>query len=218
MGLPTNAPEIAIVTMVFRNKFRRVATCEMIYTPPAPGPVVAFADIQTAINDFHDGFGGEVDDLMDVESELSQCRARYVTNEGAELICHSAGAAIAGAKGGTLEDPGNELEGLPPQTALCVHKVTGYGGRQNRGRLFLPFISEAVQNDGVIDTLNRIAVQQTMTRLKTGFSVLGTQWLPSLWNLKDNIVKEIIRFEAAEQLSTRVDRRYKGIGTVISEA
>lgn len=54
---------------------------------------------------------------------------------------------------------------LPPAPAYVVSKNTGFAGRSQRGRLYLPGVQDNVGEDGVLDTTDQSNKQTAMTNL-----------------------------------------------------
>lgn len=93
----------------------------------AGGPADAGPDIYTAWTD------ASVDDLYVGDTWLASVLVKFGPNDTgafAEYVVNAHGSA------------GNP--GVPANTALLVKKVTSFGGRKGRGRMFLPGIQSSV--------------------------------------------------------------------------
>lgn len=75
-------------------------------------------------------------------------------------------AAIAPVVGTSAGGP------VPPNTSVLVKKVTGSGGRRNRGRMFVPSPDELqVGSDGALAAAYRTAWQTNIDQLKVGGTI-----------------------------------------------
>lgn len=192
----------------WRNAYYQVYRTTMHYNVSGSA-VPTYPQLLAWANDQFGAVMGEVDDIQDHDVLGTQVRARYENNEGFDMSVFSDSDAIAGAMGTIVDDAGEEIESLPPQGALCLRKFTDKGGRQNRGHLFIPFISEQVQHDGILDTLNLPAVRQICTALMTPTMLAGAACTPALWNRKENKLVDIVRIGAVQFISHRDDRKFK---------
>lgn len=84
------------------------------------------------------------------------------------------GHVIFGNDGGDIRIDGNTTpvpglragEALPPNCAMLVRKLTASGGRRNRGRMYVPAVTEAdVGSLGVINTAWQATVNAAMNAL-----------------------------------------------------
>lgn len=195
------------VTMIWRARNGQTHTCKMFYSAPsAHTPTVA--SLQTSCDNWHAAFGGEVDDIMDHEDAYAVTKFKWREGGGGlvEVEVHKADT-ISGDLGDIAEDATAELDALPPYAALQIVKNTGYKGRANRGRLFIPCISEMVQHDGLIDVLNVTACKQIADHLLTPVPIDEVAYDPAHWNRKTNESVMVVRMYPMNQLVTRRDRR-----------
>lgn len=100
----------------------------------AKGAAAALTDIIVAIDD-----AGMVQRLS---SSVSSTRARLKLGPNSTGAAAEANAIISGAAGATM---------APPNVCLLVEKNTNLGGRQGKGRMFLPGVPEGdVGNGGAL--------------------------------------------------------------------
>jgi hypothetical protein len=208
-SIPQSSPSHLIsCKFVWQDKYIRTYTCEMFYQRPSLMSIT-FLQLQTWADAMHTAFGGEIDDIMDHEAMLARVEVRYVDINNVDITANSTNAGIPGVMGDIIEDAGQELESLPPYATLNVRKITGYAGRQNRGRLFIPCISEQVQHDGILDTLNIAGAQEAISNLVNPPMLEGEALKPIHWNREEGIAVEILSLQIVNVLGTRRDRRYK---------
>lgn len=106
--------------------------------------------------------------LPDVAAAIDNIVASGATCDG--------GFALVGSDGGsirydvTLGTPvvGDRAGGVaPPQVAMLITKNTGLGGRRNRGRMFIPFPSEAdIEANGRVESSALTVLQGVATALE----------------------------------------------------
>lgn len=206
--IPPVPGHVITLNLYFRNSLYRVFKSVMYYKSDA-GTVPTFLELQTWAEAMFTGFGGEIDDIMDHDCTFAATKARYENNEVADITAFSTGDAIDGALGTIADDPGDELESLPPESALLLRKFTDLKGRQNQGRMFIPFISEQAQHDGIVDLLQYTAVRQAINRLMSPEMLGAGNLAPCHWNKKENKLPVITRLGGGQFLSRRKDRRIK---------
>jgi hypothetical protein len=183
-SIPQSSPSHLIsCKFVWQDKYIRTYTCEMFYQRPSLMSIT-FLQLQTWADAMHTAFN-------------------------VDITANSTNAGIPGVMGDIIEDAGQELESLPPYATLNVRKITGYAGRQNRGRLFIPCISEQVQHDGILDTLNIAGAQEAISNLVNPPMLEGEALKPIHWNREEGIAVEILSLQIVNVLGTRRDRRYK---------
>lgn len=91
-------------------------------------------------------------DIMSAEAILEETRVRIATPEGEVVFTDT-----AGANGGTSG------QSLPPSAAWPLTKFSAFGGRANRGRMFLPGISiAAVNSAGAIEPSSSNGMSEAM--------------------------------------------------------
>lgn len=208
-------PQLLEAKVVLQDKYMKTASFTMFYAPSVDASP-STADVLAWANAYHVAVGGELDDIIDHETNIMFTHARWYKYPAIELEAFSDEASIAGSMGTVLDDGGDEIESLPPTDALIIRKVTGYTGRQNRGRLFIPFISEQVQHDGYVDALNQGGVKDFVATLFTPPNLATFQMVPMHWNRKEMSLVEITSMLGMKSLGTRRDRRRKELNIPIS--
>jgi hypothetical protein len=69
---------------------------------------------------------------------------------------------------------GGQAGDFSPASAMLMKFVTGLRGRDNRGRIFLPFIGEPSMINGFVDETDRVAMQSAWRDFRTNLSVDAT--------------------------------------------
>lgn len=206
--IPATPGHLITVTLPFTSKYLRTFTVQMYYKFES-SHVPDYAELLSFANEYHIAFSGEIDDLMDHETFIVPPTVRYENLENIDITAISNENPTEGAKGGILVDANDEIESLPPQAALCIRKFTGLKGRANGGRLFIPFISEQVQHDGILDVINYVAAQEAVATMYNPPTLGGITLVPCHWNRKDSKLVAITQMGALKVLSQRYDRRLK---------
>lgn len=207
--VPTTPGNICVATLYWSDRYYRISSCQHYYANNS-GTIPEQADLDVAADTLFTTFGGEVDDIMDHEAKFAQVILRYLNLEGMDMTAYSVSPAIAGSMGTILvDDPSDEIDGMPPETALVIRKLTGKAGRKNRGRLFIPCISEQIVHEGIVDSLNYIGVRQAIAALFEPIAVGAATYAPSHWNRVDNILVPITLMGANQFVRTRKDRAWK---------
>jgi hypothetical protein len=100
---------------------------------------------------FHAEAGGTGEGLAGALSSEAIANMFHTMSDDA-VADHVVITALDGVSGPvpyTLTDwVGTESAEFVPAASCCLTLYTGAGGRSNRGRIYLPFLSESVQNDG----------------------------------------------------------------------
>lgn len=193
-----------------RNVDNRVFGFDMYYVQQGAG-TPTLENVTDWANTVFQDVGGQLRDLLDQETYVANVVATWYQVGGAHAVLqgYSVDAALAGLRGTLVEDADLEEESLPPSASLVLRKITGYGGRQNQGRIFVPFISEAVQHDGKLDTNNISTARDVCAELMAPPTLAGQTLKPAHWNRKDNTMVEILQLRPMQFLGTRRDRRIK---------
>lgn len=213
MSYPTNATSMISAKFQFQHRYLGVASFEMLYEPNA---AVTQLGLQNIVDAVSGGFSNVWKEIADHETSMIGVTGRYLAWEGTpvERIAYDF-TTVAGDRGDIVEDATSELDALPPYVALLVRKYTDKPGRPNRGRIFIPYLSEQIQHDGIIDEGNEADVKACADFLHTPLSfqnIDGGEFFsanPRLWNLKDNLFVPITRMMATNRLVTRRDRALK---------
>lgn len=214
MAFPTNATSMISAKFKWQHRYLGEASCEMLYEPNV---LVTQIGLQAFTEFVHAGMGNAWKEIGDHETALIGTQTRYLAWEGSPVVERVAFdfERYAGDRGDIVEDAATELDALPPFVSLLIRKYTDHAGRANRGRLFLPFLSEQIQHDGLLDSLNEGDAKAVADFLHTVVDVtddlgdvVGTA-SPRLWNLKDNLFVPITRMMACVRLVTRMDRAMK---------
>jgi len=226
---PSNAVRMLLLQGIWEDKYLNQASVQMIYEP-------ASALDQTAVDTAATERGAMIADkwkvVADVDVKLQATTARYLdwtSSDVTELVSYSA-TAQAGTLGGLTDvsDPAGEIESLPPVMAFLVRKNTNKAGRPYRGRLFVPYISEEVVHDGIVDSGDEAAFRALAEEFGKSFNVNledetfvacnARHWArkekdTSTENPDDfteiNKLIVVTSTSGARNLVTRRDRRYK---------
>jgi hypothetical protein len=92
-------------------------------------------------NSMHDGISPLVNDACPSTAALIRTEVQYGPNPSGPTFTH-----IETITGGYTGNIG------APQVAVLVKKITAFGGRTQRGRFYIPFISEAAIDEGGVLT------------------------------------------------------------------
>lgn len=210
MPYPSNATSMTSVKFQFRHRYLGVASCEMLYECATS---IEGENAQALSVQIHTQFGNVWKEIADHECALMGTIVRHLAWEGEPDIQYMGYTfeEITGDRGDVLEDGAAELDALPPYVALLIRKYTNRAGRQNQGRMFIPYLSEQIQHDGVLDSGNQADAKAVADFLHTPITLAGTAHVfnPRLWNLKDNLLVPITRMMACNRLVTRNDRAMK---------
>jgi hypothetical protein len=98
---------------------------------------------------------------------------------------------------------------FPESVAVCIQRRTGLAGRQNRGRIFLPFVPEAAFLDSAITVNAAVLYRRLAFKLSQGFEVTGLAGVlfPVHLNRKDGAIPVLTECRVVSETSTRRDRR-----------
>jgi hypothetical protein len=200
---PTGSSSIIMCKHIFQSKYERLYSFASYWT-------TTVAPDQTGLDDFnsglHEAVGNAWDDIADHESNYLETQSDFRNVEELQIIS-SYISPIAGALGDVLEDADLEIESLPAYSALIIQKTTSKHGRSKRGRMFVPLISEQIQHDGFIDTLNRTACRELADIFQTDRPIGAGTASARHWDRKNNKLEVITRCYPLDVLGTRRDRK-----------
>lgn len=111
--------------------------CVVTYAVTVPTPYSA--DPETICNFFQAAFVDAFVDLTSSNCQINKTTVIMGTGDDSPLTGESTVAGTFGITSGAQ---------APPQVAVVVKKLTGFGGRQNRGRIYLPYL---LRDDDVAD-------------------------------------------------------------------
>lgn len=132
---------------------------EMICTLGAETTASSNTERTTALNDAHDSW---VDNVLPLQSnfyQLVRVDGVFGDASGDIPISSTAGAVTGGDADGSL----------PQNCSVLVQKLTALGGRRNKGRFYVPGLSETdVDNTGAILTTPLAAWNTAVNNLQLG--------------------------------------------------
>lgn len=98
---------------------------------------------------------------------------------------------------------------FPEAVAVIIQRRTGLAGRQNRGRIFLPFIPEDAFLDSAVTVNASIMYRRLAFKMSQGFEVTGLAGVlfPVHLNRKEGAVPVLTECRVVSETSTRRDRR-----------
>lgn len=135
---------------------------------PAPGDTAAglALDMHNAASAVGTGFSAAA--FMSNQYSLQPTIVRFRTTALPPVVAE-AGSVVPGTV---------DLTELPNNVSILVQKRTGLGGRQNRGRMYLPpymFTSPAIDGAGTIAAVNVTALQTRMNALDAAITLASRQ-------------------------------------------
>lgn len=96
---------------------------------------------------------------------------------------------------------------LPPNTALVIQRRTGIAGRNNRGRVFIPFISEALQAKGYLeDGASRAQAAAFASYMAANHTTLTYTIAARHWDRKNDRLEVVTSCRYVDGFRTRTDR------------
>lgn len=118
-------------------------------------------------NSMHDGFAPLVNDALSLNAAMVRTEVQYGPNPTGPTFTHI--ETISGGASGSS---------MTPQVAVLVKKVTALGGRQNRGRLYLPFTSEAsIGIGGTLEAAYYTTVNTEVQAILAAYSGASYPWV-----------------------------------------
>jgi hypothetical protein len=112
--------------------------------------------VQDIADDFQDNWNTNIAPTLD--NNVLSLPPSVKLGDGTNVPAFSVGTGAAVAGTFSAAD-------LPPQVAVLIKKVTGFGGKKNRGRFYLPWAvpGSVVNERGTILAANVTAMQANMT-------------------------------------------------------
>lgn len=174
--------------------------------------------VQAIANYVHLVIGGAFATVMPAECKVAGTVARYIT-DSVDLEAPSTEAAITGTMTAIIEAlDGTDHFDMPDEACLIFRKITGHGGRSKRGRIFLPGISEVVNDGGRIYTGAKAAVISIAELLTAPVAVTytdGEEVEPAfaanlnlrLFDQKNSMLVPVMKCVALDIIGSRIDRR-----------
>ena len=120
----------------------------------------AFSAAQTVLQEFQ---SANIRAQISPEVTIDSCLFKKGPNSTGEAAVYTGG--VPGTAASTAAGP---------QVAWLVRKVTNFGGRTGRGRLYIPGMSEAVcGTGGVVGNTQRLALQNALETFRTNLNAVG---------------------------------------------
>lgn len=161
---PTYDNKLAVITQPFKHALmgRRAFIVVSLFNNVG-------ASAQSVVNTWQTNFNAQLAPFLDSQVTVEKPTINLGDGSAVPLQATATGAAVAGTITGAMP---------PPQIAVLIKKVTGHGGKKNRGRIYLPwFVNEAdVDETGVIASSPLASMQTNATALKTALNTAGT-WI-----------------------------------------
>lgn len=145
-------------------------------------------------DDINAAFAASVVQYLSTQVTFSGCLLKAGPNDLGPFVERS--ASQAGQDGGSA---------LPPNVSVLVLKQTGFGGRANRGRMFLPgFREDSVDASGIIDPTKLGNLQDALDDFFGSLTSLNLE--PSLLHSESSPVAtptEVLSFVASNKVATQ---------------
>lgn len=153
---------------------------------------VSADDIAQNVWDAWVGTGGPMP-LLNAAAVLTEVRVLKALSGG----LFEGGLATGSVAGGDV------LAGMTPQVAYLVHKVTAYAGRQNRGRLFVPGVSEQWCDDAGNIPTSRLATMQSAFDQFLTTTGTTTGPLTVLHNDPSTFLSDVLSLKVSAKVATQ---------------
>jgi hypothetical protein len=166
MAAPTIALHLGLIVQPIQRTDSSRASVLTFAVNVSGTPSLSVA--QDAINDFQDNFATNIMPLVDTDAQALAPTIRL--GDGSSTPFEAIGGATPAA-GSSTDDK------VPPQVACLVKKVTGLGGKANRGRTYYPYmLDQGVVNES--GTIGSTALAALQTAVDTFFNQLITDTIP----------------------------------------
>lgn len=113
---------------------------------------------------------------------------------------------------------------FPEEVAACIQRRTGVKGRQNRGRVFMPFVPLLFANGSTLSTTGVEAYQSLGNMIKSNVecedaatSNVAT-FAPRTPNFKQGVLNPVVQTRVLSELASRRDRRFVKRGEPITSS
>lgn len=186
-------------TLNFENdETKAKATCALWYSNGSGGTSPTLATVSAYANSFRTAYSSAIAGWLPDTCRMTRVTLKWVA-AGAEIE----GDSTAGPVQGTIAG-----EVLPEEDVLCVQRRTGLQGRNKRGRVFFPFVSESFQADGELNNAGIAAATALANMVKSVVVHSGGNWNPGTVNWKEGQLIGIVQSGFVRQTCSRRDRRY----------
>lgn len=215
MAAPSFATHECLRTTFFFQSPNRIMSMALYWQPNVP---VAGMNGSTILNIANTAFNLAAPlftELMDNACKLAKCRAEWWGMAGdGYWDAYSTEDAEDGKRGGVLDGEdivGDVVGSVPDYANLVIQKRTGKQGRQTRGRVFFPCISEFIQENGVLKEDHFAAANSVAAFMSSDQEFDGKTFHARHWNQEDHKLEVIVQARVIQILSSRADRKPRGL-------
>lgn len=187
------------VTCRFKNSVTSALATSRLYYLPQSAFSPTLANIATFANGFRTAFLTAVTGAHCPDVVMSSVALRWVSG-GLEVEGENNNGVIVG----TI--PGDTL---PEEDVLVIHRRTGMIGRQNRGRVFWPFVpKDFVGDGGELSASGILAAVALAGMVKSNVVSNGTTFIPQTIDFKDAVARPVVQSGYLVATGSRRDRRF----------
>lgn len=202
-------------TTFFFQSPNRIMTMPLYWQPDVDLSGMGADMILNLANGFFDVAAPVFAELVDNYCSIEKCRAEWWGKAGdGYWDAFSTSAAIPGERGGVADGEdivAEVVNTLPDFNALVIQRRTGKQGRQNRGRVFMPCLSEYVQTNGQLDAGKFGVANDIASFISSDITVATFLFHARHFNRKEHKLEVITQARVLRTLSHRTDRAPRGL-------
>jgi hypothetical protein len=199
--MPTIPKPVLIVSAIIQTVVGNFINVS--YWLPVTAPTSG-TDVDSMCGDFNGVFGPLYGTCLCSGITYLGCMARYL-NGSTELEGANATPTAGSAAGVNVSD----------QNAVVIRKVTGMGGRQNRGRYFIGGLSSLAFSPANPDEVENITALPAYRALAAQYgsdqTLAGIVCHARHWDRKDSVLRVITECRVSSRIASRDDRRRHAI-------
>lgn len=185
------------VTMYFSNPTTNAkAQCVLWYLISA-GTTPSLSTVVTHANSFRTAYSTAIAAALPTACNLDKVTLRWVSG-GSEVEGDNSNGVVAGTVSGDV---------LPEEDVIVIQRRTGFVGRNKRGRIFFPFVPEAFQADGALNSTGLTAAAGLAAMVKSNVVSGATTYNPQTPNWKDGGLLAVTQAGYVTTTCSRRDRR-----------
>lgn len=173
-------------------------SCSCILYYGISGTVDEVEDISNVAQAVFDHFKGKFDDVMTADVTGFAVRAKLESSPSeAEYTVGANAPTWVGTVAG---------ETLPEDDAVVLQRRTGLSGRSKRGRIFVPFVPEGLQDTSRLTTAGIEAYQSLGTAMKQAIEVGEGSLIPKHKDFKNQMLHTVLGVNVVIDTCNRRDR------------
>lgn len=186
------------VTAKFKNTTTGSVANSVFWYLKDTGPDATLSTVTTYANNFKTAYETALSAWLPDACQVQAITFKQVI-AGTEVEGQNSNGVIGGSVTG--------FDILPEEDVLCIQRRTGLVGRNKRGRVFIPYVSEDFQEDGELNAGGLANALLIATMIKSDVTAGTAVFFPCTPDWKNSVLVPVVQAGIVRQVCSRRDRR-----------